>query len=111
MDRHRVARRHHRRRRRARRTSGTGRASGPHGITERNKVARAGYKVLENKYYLDWLYTDVIVGFIKGPIARATNWFNQNVIDGLVNLVGKTARTVGRVRLPAASTRAWSTPS
>ena len=68
---------------------------GPHGITERNKLARAGYQVLENKYYLDWLYTDVIVGFVKGPLARATNWFNQNVIDGVVNLVGKTARQVG----------------
>ena len=29
------------------------------------------YKVLENKYYLDHLYTDVIVGGVKGPIARA----------------------------------------
>ena len=52
-------------------TSGTGGALGPHGITERNRLARAGYTVLENKYYLDWLYTDVIVGGIKGPIARA----------------------------------------
>ena len=34
-------------------------------------------------------------GFVKGPIARATNWFNQNVIDGVVNLVGKTAREAG----------------
>ena len=68
---------------------------GPHGITERNKVARAGYRVLENKYYLDWLYTDVIVGFIKGPFARATNWFNQNILDGIVNAVGKGARQAG----------------
>ena len=34
-------------------------------------VARAGYTFLVNKYYLDDLYTDVIVGGIKGPIARA----------------------------------------
>ena len=68
---------------------------GPHGITQRNKLARGGYKVLENKYYLDWLYTDVIVGFIKGPFARATNWFNQNILDGIVNAVGKGARQVG----------------
>ena len=68
---------------------------GPHGITERNKLARTGYKVLENKYYLDWLYTDVIVGFIKGPFAKATNWFNQNVLDGVVNSVGKGAREAG----------------
>ena len=36
-------------------------------------------RVLVNKYYLDWLYTDVIVGAVKGPIARAAYWFNQNV--------------------------------
>jgi len=68
---------------------------GPHGITQRNKVARTGYRVLENKYYLDWLYTDVIVGFVKGPFARATNWFNQNILDGIVNAVGKGAREAG----------------
>jgi NADH-quinone oxidoreductase subunit L len=68
---------------------------GPHGLTERNKFARAGYRILENKYYFDWLYTDVIVGFVKGPLARATNWVNQNVIDGVVNQVGKSARVAG----------------
>jgi NADH-quinone oxidoreductase subunit L len=68
---------------------------GPHGITERNRFARGGYKVLENKYYLDWLYTDVIAGFVKGPFAKATNWFNQNILDGVVNAVGKGAREAG----------------
>jgi NADH-quinone oxidoreductase subunit L len=68
---------------------------GPHGITERNKVAKAGYTVLENKYYLDKLYTDVIAGGIKGPIAKGANWINQNVIDGMVNLVGTSARDAG----------------
>ena len=47
--------------------------------------ARAGYTFLENKYYLDHLYTDIIVGCIREPIARAAYWFNQNVIDGVVN--------------------------
>jgi NADH-quinone oxidoreductase subunit L len=28
---------------------------------------------------------------MKGPIARASYWFNQNVIDGVVNLVGRSA--------------------
>ncbi|QXC60191.1 NADH-quinone oxidoreductase subunit L [Aquihabitans sp. G128] len=68
---------------------------GPHGITERNKVARGGFKVLENKYGLDILYTDIIAGGFKGPIAKGAYWFNQNVIDGLVNLVASTARTTG----------------
>jgi NADH-quinone oxidoreductase subunit L len=64
---------------------------GPHGITQRSKAARAGYTVLENKYYLDFLYTDVIAGGTKGPVAKAANWINQNVIDGVVNLVGRSA--------------------
>jgi NADH-quinone oxidoreductase subunit L len=58
---------------------------GPHGVTERAKPLHAGYTFLENKYYLDRLYTDGVVGSIKGPIARAVYWTNQNVIDGLVN--------------------------
>jgi NADH-quinone oxidoreductase subunit L len=56
-----------------------------HELTRKSKLARRGYNFLENKYYLDALYTDVIVASIKGPIARASYWFNQNVIDGLVN--------------------------
>jgi NADH-quinone oxidoreductase subunit L len=72
------------------------RAKGPHGLTDRNLVARAGYRLLENKYYLDTLYTVIVVGAIKGPIARATNWFNQNVIDGVVNLVGTSSRLGGK---------------
>jgi len=56
-----------------------------HGATERNVVARAGHTLLVNKYYFDHLYTGVIAGGTKGPVARATNWFNQNVLDGIVN--------------------------
>ena len=58
---------------------------GPHGLTRRNKLARSGYVFLENKYYLDTLYTDVIAADTKGPLARAAYWFNQHVIDGIVN--------------------------
>ena len=68
---------------------------GPHGLTERNRYARAGYKVLENKYGLDILYTDVIAGGTKGPVARGAYWVNQNVIDGVVNRVASSARWSG----------------
>jgi len=71
------------------------REMGPHGITRRNGLARFGYSVLVNKYYLDWLYTDVIVAGIKGPIARAAYWFNQNVLDGIVDGAGTWARQAG----------------
>jgi NADH-quinone oxidoreductase subunit L len=70
---------------------------GPHGLTSRSKVAHAGYTFLENKYYLDNLYTGVIAGSTTGPIARAANWFNQNIIDGVVNGIGNGARKVAGV--------------
>jgi NADH-quinone oxidoreductase subunit L len=58
---------------------------GPHGLTGRNKVFKAGYTFLENKYYLDHLYTDVVAGGTKGPLARASYWVNMNVLDGIVD--------------------------
>ena len=70
---------------------------GPHGLTQRSKVAHAGYTFLENKYYLDDLYTGVIAGSTKGPIARASVWFNQNVLDGIVNGIGTGARKLAGV--------------
>ena len=72
------------------------RNSGPHGLTERNRYAKAGYTFLEQKYYLDHLYTDIVIGSIKRPIARAANWFNDNVIDLVVNRAGEGARDSGR---------------
>jgi len=61
------------------------RNKGPHGLTHRNAAARAGYTFLENKYYLDTLYTDIIAADTKGPLARAAYWINQNVLDGIVD--------------------------
>jgi NADH-quinone oxidoreductase subunit L len=69
---------------------------GPHGITQRNRAARGGYTVLVNKYYFDYLYTDLIVGSVKGPVARSVYWFNQNVLDGIVNGCGQLATVLGR---------------
>jgi NADH-quinone oxidoreductase subunit L len=58
--------------------------------------AHAGYVFLVNKYYLDDLYTDGVVGSLKGPIAQAAYWFNQNVIDGIVNGAAAIALATGR---------------
>ena len=69
---------------------------GPHGLTERNKLARTGHRVLVEKYYLDKLYTDIIVGAVKGPIARGVNAFNQRGLDGVVNGVGAGAVRSGK---------------
>ncbi|MFA9563086.1 MAG: NADH-quinone oxidoreductase subunit L [Acidimicrobiales bacterium] len=69
---------------------------GPHGFTAKNRAARGGYVLLENKYYLDYLYTDIIAGGTKGPIAKATYWFDQHVLDGIVNAVGRYSVLTGR---------------
>jgi NADH-quinone oxidoreductase subunit L len=65
------------------------------GLTERSRVARAGYRFLANKYYLDALYEGVIVRGIAHPIARGFNWVNQNLIDGVVNAAGWAGRKFG----------------
>jgi NADH-quinone oxidoreductase subunit L len=64
------------------------------GLTERNKLLGAGYRLLVNKYYLDALYEQVIVKSIVGPIARAAYWFNQNVLDGILHAVARVNRAV-----------------
>jgi len=56
----------------------------------------SAHKVLENKYYLDHLYSGIITGFTKGPLARAAYWVNQNVLDAIVNFVGKNSAAFGR---------------
>jgi len=66
-----------------------------HGLTERSTAARASYTFVEQKYYLDKLWTDIVVGSIKTPIAAAAYWVNQNVIDGAVNGAGIGARLTG----------------
>ena len=66
------------------------------GIASRNGLAAAGHRVLEEKYYLDHLYTDVIAGGTKGPVARVAYWINQNILDGVVNVAGKISVAVGR---------------
>ena len=65
------------------------------GLTDRSRPLRAGYAFLANKYYLDDLYEKVIVRGIAGPIAGASYWINQRVIDGIVNGAGRAGRFVG----------------
>jgi NADH-quinone oxidoreductase subunit L len=66
------------------------------GLRSRNRLAAASYEVLENKYYLDHLYTGVIAAGTKGPVARLAYWINQNIIDGIVNLAGYLSVGIGR---------------
>ncbi|HEY5165317.1 MAG TPA: NADH-quinone oxidoreductase subunit L, partial [Acidimicrobiia bacterium] len=65
-------------------------------LTKRNPLARAGYTFLVNKYYLDYLYEDVIIDGIRGSVARASYWVNQHVIDGVVNGLGRGTSVLAR---------------
>jgi NADH-quinone oxidoreductase subunit L len=57
--------------------------------------ARA-WAVVYNKYYVDELYQATVV---RGSlwVSRAAYWFDQNVIDGLVNFAGAVGRGVAYV--------------
>jgi len=65
------------------------------GLTQRVAPLRWGYAFLANKYYLDALYENVVVRAVAHPIAKAANWINQNVIDGIVNGAGVAGKRTG----------------
>src|SRR5207237_8764618 len=46
------------------------------------------------KYFLDRLYIGGVIRTIQYPIARATYWFDQHIIDGFVNGVAFVSRKV-----------------
>jgi NADH-quinone oxidoreductase subunit L len=54
------------------------------------------HRVLENKYYLDYLYEKVIAGFLfYGVLGGALEWFDRVVVDGAVNGIGQVMRGFG----------------
>ena len=53
------------------------------------------YPLLRRKYYLDDLAWG-IVGGTQGPLARAVNWTNDYIIDGVVNGTAIVSRALGR---------------
>ena len=69
----------------------------PNGPTTRLAVARLGHTLLANKYYLDHLYTGIVAGGTKGPVARFAYRTNQEVLDRAVDGVGRTAVAAGQV--------------
>ncbi|MGH2790108.1 MAG: NADH-quinone oxidoreductase subunit L [Actinomycetota bacterium] len=54
------------------------------------------YTFTENKYYLDDIYLGGVVRPIQYPLAAATYWANQHVLDGVVN--GAARATLGTAR-------------
>ena len=67
------------------------------GLTSRNRLAKAGYDLLANRYYLDSLYEKVVVRSIAGPVARAANWFHLKVLDGILHAVAAAIRGLSAV--------------
>ncbi len=66
-------------------------------VPERLKAAfPRAWAVVYNKYYVDELYQATVVRF-SVSLSRALYWFDQNVIDGIVNAVATIGRTIAYV--------------
>jgi NADH-quinone oxidoreductase subunit L len=52
--------------------------------------------VLQRKYFLDDLYSGVLMHTIRDRIAPAMYWINDNVIDRFVYLAGTSSTAAGR---------------
>jgi len=62
------------------------------------RLFRPAHRLLENKYYADYLYEQVIVGFLfYRVIGGVLSAFDSIVVDGAVNGVGRGARTAAGV--------------
>ncbi len=79
------------------------------GAGQPDPMARLGiiYRALAGKYWLDELYgykinldgttrAGLLIAFV-GVLSRASYWFDRNVVDGLVNLVGFLGRMSARL--------------
>ena len=55
------------------------------------------YPLLEHKYYIDDFYMDGIIRPLRGPVARAVDWFNGHVLDLVINGTGVVAVKVAKV--------------
>ncbi|HVD15887.1 MAG TPA: NADH-quinone oxidoreductase subunit L [Actinomycetota bacterium] len=68
------------------------------GLPEREYLTRLPllYTTLEHKFYLDDLYERGIVRGVVGGLAPATYWFDQRVIDGVVNGIALGTRQLAR---------------
>jgi len=49
-----------------------------------------GYKWAKNKFYIDELYIFITHKIIFNKISKPTAWFDRNIIDGFMNLLGVT---------------------
>jgi NADH-quinone oxidoreductase subunit L len=68
------------------------------GLPEREYLERFPpvWTVLQRKFFLDDLYEGVLVRGVVGALAPATYWFDQRVLDGVVDGVGLGTRRLAR---------------
>lgn len=64
-------------------------------FAEVSPVGRGAYKLLNNRYYLDWLYEGVLVRGVTRVLAMFVRWVDQSVVDGIVNDSGAVAEGSG----------------
>jgi NADH-quinone oxidoreductase subunit L len=64
---------------------------------ERDPLLRLGpaYTFVERKYYLDDLYLGGVVRPLQYPVARAVDWSNRVILDGVVNGFAWLTRRMG----------------
>ncbi len=59
------------------------------------KYVKPYYTTLKNKYYIDEFYSKVIIRpGIK--FANLINWFDKNIIDGFINIIGKATVIISK---------------
>ncbi len=66
---------------------------------ERDPLRAMGpmWNVLENRYYIDAFYMSAIVYPIRDKLSAAVYWFNQTILDGIVNAAGMLARGLAQI--------------
>jgi NADH-quinone oxidoreductase subunit L len=57
----------------------------------------AFYTLVRNKFYIDEVYLFITKSILFRLVSRPIAWFDRNVVDGMVNLVGWMARIGGMV--------------
>jgi NADH-quinone oxidoreductase subunit L len=55
------------------------------------------WNALEHRYYIDAFYMRAIVYPVRDGLSSAVNWFDQNVIDGVVNGAATITRGSGQL--------------
>ncbi len=68
----------------------------PANVLTANPVGGAVYRLLYRRYYIDELYALLIRVFIFG-LSNFAVWFDQNIIDGIVNGSARLVRGIGSV--------------